>query len=154
MSTAGGFLVAVSLSTQKGRPKANVAAARLIEHWGMEGDVHAGSGHRQISLLAVESIDKMRAQGLSVGPGAFAENLTTSGLDLPGLPVGTRLAVGEAELEITQLGKECHHRCAIYEQAGDCVMPREGVFAKVVKGGTVKPGDGVFILGPAVDAKP
>jgi molybdopterin adenylyltransferase len=154
MSTAGGFLVAVSRSTQKGRPKVNLAVARLIESWGMEGDVHAGSGHRQISLLATESIDKMRAQGLAVGPGAFAENLTTSGLDLPSLPVGTRLAVGEAELEITQLGKECHHRCAIYEQAGDCVMPREGVFAQVVKGGTVKPGDRVFILGPAIDAKP
>ncbi len=114
---------------------------------GLEGDAHAGFGHRQVSLLAMESIQKMRAQGLEVGPGDFAENLTVEGIDLLSLPVGARLRVGkEAVLRVTQIGKECHHRCAIYYQAGDCVMPREGIFAEVLRGGTVRKGDPLKVL--------
>jgi MOSC domain-containing protein YiiM len=118
----------------------------LVEH-GLADDAHAGAWHRQVSLLAVESIDKMRLMGLDVGPGDFAENLTTRGLDLVSMPVGTRLKVGaETLLEITQIGKECHERCAIYYQAGDCVMPKEGVFARVLKGGQVEVGDEIRIV--------
>ncbi|HWI41940.1 MAG TPA: MOSC domain-containing protein, partial [Verrucomicrobiae bacterium] len=106
---------------------------------------HAGEWHRQVSLLAKESIDKMRAMGLDVDSGDFAENITTSGVELPVLPVGTRLTVGEALLEVTQIGKECHTRCAIYHQAGDCVMPREGIFARVLRGGAVRAGDAVRV---------
>ncbi|RMG89096.1 MAG: MOSC domain-containing protein, partial [Candidatus Dadabacteria bacterium] len=116
---------------------------------GLAGDAHAGDWHRMVSLLALESVDKMRAAGLDVNPGDFAENLTTRGLDLLALPLGTRLRVGdEVVLELTQHGKECHTRCAIYYQAGDCVMPREGVFAKVIRTGTVRVGDPVEVLGP------
>jgi MOSC domain-containing protein YiiM len=109
----------------------------------VDRDAHAGPGHRQVSLLAMESIEKMRGKGVEVGPGDFAENVTVEGIDLAGLTVGDRLLVGEALLEISQIGKECHDRCAIYFQAGDCVMPREGVFARVLRGGTVAPGDPV-----------
>lgn len=137
-----GRIVAVSLSARRGEKKTPVAEALLVAERGIEGDAHAGAGHRQVSLLAAESIEKMRAAGLRVGPGAFAENLTTEGIDLPSLPVGSLLRVGpDAVLEITQIGKECHQRCAIYEQAGDCVMPREGVFARVRTGGRVRTGD-------------
>jgi MOSC domain-containing protein YiiM len=117
----------------------------MVEH-GLKGDAHAGSG-RQVSLLAQESIDKMIALGAAVSPGDFAENITVQGLEVMSLPVGARLKVGpEAELEITQIGKACHKGCAIREQVGDCVMPREGVFARVLKGGVVKPGDLVEVL--------
>ena len=138
--------MAVSTSARKGTRKTNVPAARLREGFGLEGDAHGGAWHRQVSLLAVESIATIREKGLDVGPGAFAENLTTGGIDVPRLTVGERLEVGEAELEITQIGKECHSRCAIYEEAGDCVMPREGVFARVVRGGTVRVGDTIRVL--------
>ncbi|MFA6028611.1 MAG: MOSC domain-containing protein [Elusimicrobiota bacterium] len=139
-----GKIVAVSLSARRGEKKTPVAEALLVAERGLEGDAHAGAGHRQVSLLAAESIEKMRAAGLRVGPGAFAENLTTEGIDLPSLPVGSLLRVGpDAVLEITQIGKECRQRCAIYEQAGDCVMPREGIFARVRTGGRVRPGDRV-----------
>jgi MOSC domain-containing protein YiiM len=107
----------------------------------VDQDAHAGPGHRQVSLLAVESIAKMKAKGLSVGPGDFAENITVEGIDLVSLRPGERLRSGEALLEITQIGKECHDRCAIYHQAGDCVMPKEGVFARVLHGGTLRAGD-------------
>jgi len=118
----------------------------LVGH-GLEDDAHAGEWHRQVSLLAVESIDKMRLLGLDVGPGDFAENLTTRGVDLVSLPVGTRLKVGtEIVLEITQIGKECHERCAIYYQAGDCVMPKEGVFARVLESGKVEVGDEIRVM--------
>ena len=141
-----GQVIAVCLSTSMGERKTPVAAVELREEHGIVGDAHAGSWHRQVSLLAKESIDKMRALGLDVTTGDFAENLTTEGVDLLALPIGTRLSVGEAELEVTQIGKECHTRCAIYYQAGDCVMPKEGIFARVLRGGTVRPGDVVVQL--------
>lgn len=134
---------AVCISENKGERKKPVEAVELRENHGIVGDAHAGEWHRQVSLLASESIDKMRALGLDVTAGDFAENITTSGIDLVSLPIGTRLKVGETLLEVTQIGKECHTRCAIYYQAGDCVMPKEGIFAKVIVGGTVRPGDGV-----------
>ncbi|MCK4507979.1 MAG: MOSC domain-containing protein, partial [Desulfuromonadales bacterium] len=126
--------------------------AELQEGFGLVGDAHGGDWHRQVSLLAIESIDKMRAAGLDVGPGDFAENLTTRGIELYSLPIGTRFRVGaRVLLEMTQIGKECHDRCAIYHQAGDCVMPKEGVFAIVLEGGPVKTGDAVEILETVVD---
>ncbi|MDH3960565.1 MAG: MOSC domain-containing protein [Desulfuromonadales bacterium] len=141
-------IVAVCTSKKKGERKTDVGQAELQEDFGLVGDAHGGEWHRQVSLLAIESIDKMRAAGLDVGPGDFAENLTTQGVNLYNLPVGTRLRVGDSVLlEMTQIGKECHDRCAIYHQAGDCVMPREGVFAIVVNGGLVKAGDRLEILG-------
>jgi MOSC domain-containing protein YiiM len=147
-------IVAVCTSKTKGERKVNVGQGELRKSFGLVGDAHGGDWHRQVSLLAIESIGKMRAEGLDVGPGDFAENLTTSGIDLYVLPIGTRLRVGEtAMLEITQIGKECHDRCAIYHQAGDCVMPREGVFAVVLEGGMVKTGDEIVILANAEDNK-
>jgi len=136
-----GLIVAVSVSDRKGVVKHNVSQAQLVIEHGLNGDAHAGSP-RQVSLLAKESIDKMLALGAKVQPGDFAENITVQGLEVMALPLGTRLKVGpEALLEITQIGKACHKGCAIREQVGDCVMPREGVFARVLKGGVVKPGD-------------
>jgi MOSC domain-containing protein YiiM len=140
-----GKVVAVNISAGKGERKTPVAAVELRENHGIVGDGHAGEWHRQVSLLAAESIAKMRRMGLSVDSGDFAENITTEGIDLPALPVGTRIELGEALLEVTQIGKECHTRCAIYYQAGDCVMPKEGIFAKVVRGGTVRPQDAVEV---------
>ena len=139
---ASGTVVAVSVSDRKGVVKHNVPEAVLQVDHGLAGDAHAEGGHRQVSLLARESIDKMVALGVAVKPGDFAENLTVQGLSVMTLPVGARLQVGAgAILEITQIGKACHKGCAIREQVGDCVMPREGVFARVIKGGVVKPGD-------------
>ncbi len=139
-------LLAVCISKNKGERKTPVAQVELRTDHGIIGDAHAGNWHRQVSLLAKESIDKMRALGLDVDNGDFAENLTTEGIELPKLPIGTRLKIGESLLEVTQIGKECHNRCAIYYQAGDCVMPKEGIFAKVLKEGTLKPGDAVTII--------
>ena len=133
-------VVAVCISEEKGQRKTPVAAVELKENHGIAGDAHAGAWHRQVSLLATESVAKMRALGLDVDSGDFAENITTRGLDLVALPVGTRLALGDAIIEVTQIGKECHTRCAIYHQAGDCVMPKEGIFARVLSGGTVAAG--------------
>jgi len=132
---------AISISPRKGMRKKNIEFTRLIVGHGLEHDAHAGKWHRQVSFLAEESITTMRKKGLDVVAGNFAENITTEGLDLPSLPVGKHLKIGEAELVISQLGKICHTRCAIYHQAGDCVMPREGIFAVVVKGGDIKAGD-------------
>ena len=140
-----GKIVAVCISENKGERKKPVDSVELRENHGIVGDAHAGDWHRQVSLLAIESIDKMRQLGLDVTTGDFAENLTVEGIDLPGLPIGTRLAVGKALLEVTQIGKECHTRCAIYHQAGDCVMPREGIFARVLRGAVVRPGDEVAL---------
>lgn len=134
-------VVAVCISENKGERKKPVESVTLQEKHGIVGDAHAGDWHRQVSLLATESIEKMRALGLDVDSGDFAENITTSGIDLVSLPLGTRLAIGEAVLEVTQIGKECHNRCAIYYQAGDCVMPKEGIFGIVIRGGVIKPGD-------------
>lgn len=141
-------VVAVCISAAKGERKTPAATVELRENHGIVGDAHAGEWHRQVSLLATESIAKMRAMGLDVDSGDFAENITTRGIDLVTLPVGTRLAVGDAILEVTQIGKECHTRCAIYHQAGDCVMPREGIFARVIKGGGVTAGAPIRRLDP------
>src|SRR5450759_3609985 len=140
---------AVCISENKGERKKPVESVTLRENHGIVGDGHAGDWHRQISLLAEESIDKMRALGLDVTAGDFAENITTGGIDLVSLPIGSRLQIGETLLEVTQIGKECHTRCAIFYQAGDCVMPKEGIFVKVVTGGTIKPGDEIEKI-PAV----
>ena len=142
-----GIIKAVCTSPDKGMQKRNNGSGLLIKDHGLENDAHVGDWHRQVSLLAIESIDKMRAKGLDVGPGDFAENLTTEGIDLVNLPIGTRLSIGvEAVGEVTQIGKECHDRCAIYYQAGDCVMPREGIFIRILDGGTVKVGDSINIV--------
>jgi MOSC domain-containing protein YiiM len=145
--TYDGRIVAVSVSLKKGVKKTNIYLGSLIENHGLENDAHAGGWHRQVSLLAVESISKIREKGIDVNPGDFAENITTEGIKLWELPVGTRLKLGEdALVEVTQIGKECHDRCAIYKQVGDCVMPREGIFVKVLKGGTIGPTDGIQIF--------
>lgn len=136
-----GKVVSISISGKKGIPKTQVEFADLVADWGIEGDAHAGDWPRQVSLLASESIEKMRRMGLKVSPGAFAENITTENIDLLELKVGQRLSIGEAELEVTQIGKECEHRCSVYYQVGDCVMPREGIFARVAKGGRIRAGD-------------
>lgn len=139
-------VVSVNTSRTKGVRKQPVDRA-LVGPQGLEGDAHSGPWHRMVSLLAEESIQKMRDAGLDVGPGDFAENVTTCGVDLLSLAVGTRFRVGEqVVLELTQHGKECHTRCAIYYQAGDCVMPREGVFAKVVQRGEIAVGDVIEVL--------
>jgi MOSC domain-containing protein YiiM len=145
--TSDGRIVAVSISTKKGVKKTNILLGNLIENYGLENDAHAGDWHRQVSLLAVESIFKIREKGLDVNPGDFAENITTKGIKLWELPVGTCLKLGkDALVEVTQIGKECHDRCAIYKQVGDCVMPREGIFVKVLKGGTIGPSDGIQVF--------
>jgi MOSC domain-containing protein YiiM len=138
-----GRVVAVSVGGRKGEKKTPVPSVTLVADHGVRDDAHAGPGARQVSLLAVESIGKMRARGLRVGPGDFAENITVEGFDLLNVRPGDRIRLGEAVLEISQIGKECHDRCAIYIQAGDCVMPREGVFARVIRGGRVAPADPV-----------
>jgi len=137
---------AVCISENKGERKKPVASVELRENHGIVGDGHAGDWHRQVSLLAQESIDKMIALGLDVSAGDFAENITTSGIDLVSLPIGSRLQAGDTLLEVTQIGKECHTRCAIFYQAGDCVMPKEGIFAKVITGGIIKPGDEIATM--------
>jgi MOSC domain-containing protein YiiM len=141
-----GKVVAVCISEQKGERKKPVAEVLTRENHGIVGDAHAGDWHRQISLLALESIKKMQAKGLDVTTGDFAENITTEGIDLPSLPIGTKLVIGETLNEVTQIGKECHTRCAIYQQAGDCVMPREGIFVKVLRGGVVRTNDRIEIV--------
>ncbi len=146
--TTAGKVIAVSISKKRGIPKTNADSANLIENYGIEGDIHAGKWHRQVSFLAIESIDKMKRAGLSkLRPGAFAENITTEFLTLPSLKIGTRMKIGgEAIIEITQIGKECHNKCAIYVKVGDCVMPREGIFGKVIKSGQVKVNDDIVII--------
>lgn len=142
-----GIIKAVCTSPEKGMRKKDIGEGLLIREFGLKDDAHAGPWHRQVSLLAVESVDKMRAKGLDVGPGDFAENLTTEGIDLVNLPIGTHLKIGtDAVGEVTQIGKECHAHCAIYYQAGDCVMPREGIFIRVLEGGPVKTGDTVEVM--------
>jgi MOSC domain-containing protein YiiM len=142
VATTKGKIKAISISGQKGTPKLNVPQADLQADYGIVGDAHAGSEHRQVSLLAVESIERLREKGLKIVPGDFAENITTEGLDVRSLKVGAKLKVGErAELEITQLGKACHGRCAVYYRLGDCIMPKEGVFARVIGAGRIKVGD-------------
>jgi MOSC domain-containing protein YiiM len=133
-------VVSVNIAAEKGVRKSPRAQVALVAEHGVEGDGHAGPWHRQVSLLASESIDKMRAQGLEVGPGDFGENVTTEGIVVHELPVGTRLRLGDALVEVTQIGKVCHDRCAIFYAAGDCVMPREGIFVRVLEGGPLSAG--------------
>ena len=143
-----GSIISINISDKKGIRKKPVDEVRISENFGIEGDAHASSDwHRQVSLLALESIQKMQAAGLKVKPGDFAENITTSGLDLLCLPIGTKMRIGSDVIgEVSQIGKVCHTRCAIYYQAGDCVMPKEGIFIKILKGGIVKKGDDIRIL--------
>lgn len=142
-----GKIVSINISDKKGVRKKPVKEATIKTDFGIEGDAHASSKwHRQVSLLALESIRKMQDMGLKVNPGDFAENITTEGIDLLKLPVGTKMTIGEnTEVEVSQIGKKCHTRCEIYNQAGDCVMPKEGIFVKVLKGGKVKEGDEITV---------
>jgi molybdopterin adenylyltransferase len=140
-------IVSINISERTGEKKHNIRTCLLVEDLGMAGDAHAGMELRQVSLLAMESIEKIRAKGLEVQPGDFAENLTTRGLILHELPVGTRFAVGGTViLELSQIGKVCHDRCTIFKQVGDCVMPREGIFARVITGGEVKVDDMIRVI--------
>ena len=139
-------VTAVCLSEKKGVQKHEVPEIKLVFGHGIAGDAHAGTWHRQVSLLADESVEKMRVLGWDLHPGAFAENILTKGIDLKTLPVGTQLAIGETLLCVTQIGKECHNDCAIKQTTGKCVMPTEGIFAVVLRGGTVKPGDEIKIV--------
>lgn len=142
-----GKIKAISVSEKKGVQKVNVPDAELKAEFGLVGDAHAGPWHRQVSLLGIESIEKMIAKGAKVSPGNFAENITTEGIDLLKLSLGSRLRLGASvELEVTQFGKECHSRCEIFQQVGDCVMPREGIFAKVTKAGRIRVGDLIEVL--------
>lgn len=141
-----GVVVSVNVSQKKGVRKTRVEKAKAIKNFGLEGDAHAGKWHRQISLLANESIKKMEDFGLKLNPGDFAENITTEGLDLLSLPIGKRLKIGKALLEVTQKGKECHIGCEIRNIVGDCIMPREGIFARVLEEGEIKIGDEIEVL--------
>jgi MOSC domain-containing protein YiiM len=137
-SPAGAFrIVSLNLSVAKGTPKAPVGELELVADSGAAGDAHAGPGDRQLSFLGIEDIESFKARGFPVEPGSFAENVTTEGVDWPSLPLGTRIEIGSAVLELSRIGKECHEGCAIRAQAGDCVMPRRGVFARVVVGGRI-----------------
>jgi len=143
-----GRVVSVNISDKKGVRKKPAGEALIKAGFGIEGDAHASSKwHRQVSLLALESIRKMQSLGLKVNPGDFAENITTEGMDLLKLPVGTRMKIGsDIEVEVSQIGKVCHTRCEIYNQAGDCLMPKEGIFVKVLKGGAIKKGDVIKVI--------
>jgi MOSC domain-containing protein YiiM len=143
-----GRVVSVNISDKKGVRKKPAGEAFIKAGFGIEGDAHASSKwHRQVSLLALESIRKMQSLGLKVNPGDFAENITTEGMDLLKLPVGTRMKIGsDIEVEVSQIGKVCHTRCEIYNQAGDCLMPKEGIFVKVLKGGAIKEGDVIKVI--------
>lgn len=141
-----GKIIAVNISEQKGTQKKNVHSARVIEDWGIENDAHAGKWHRQVSLLADEKIEEFKAKGAPVDQGAFGENLIVRGIDLKHLPVGTRLQCGDVLLEVTQIGKQCHSGCEIYKIMGDCIMPREGIFSRVLKGGVITEGDEINVV--------
>jgi MOSC domain-containing protein YiiM len=141
-----GKVVSVNISDKKGQKKHNIGRCNVIKAFGLENDAHGGFMHRQISLLSTESIGKMVAKGADVGAGDFAENLTIEGIDLPALPVGTTLRIGENLLvRVTQIGKECHAHCEIFQQVGDCVMPREGIFVEVLNDGAVSIGDEIEV---------
>ena len=142
---------AICISDQKGTQKYRIPEGTFIEDHGIEGDAHAGKWHRQVSLLSAEKIEEFRKKGVQVEYGAFGENLVVEGCDLRSLPVGTRFAIGEVLLKMTQIGKECHDHCAIYNVTGDCIMPREGVFAKVLRGGIVREGDSLDVIPAAPD---
>ncbi|WBW99507.1 MOSC domain-containing protein [Oceanirhabdus sp. W0125-5] len=140
-------VVAINISEKKGVIKKSIDKGFFKVEHGLEGDAHAGKWHRQVSLLGQESIDKMIAKGINdLTPGKFAENITTEGIELYELPIGTKLRIGETEMEVTQIGKECHHGCEIRKLTGDCVMPREGIFTRVLKEGVIKAGDEIKII--------
>lgn len=141
-----GRVLSVNIAANKGEKKRNIGEAYIISGYGLENDAHGGDWHRQVSLLSLSSFEKMRSLGANVGYGDFAENITVEGLDVYELPVGSRIRVGEALLQVTQIGKECHQGCAIRDQVGDCVMPREGIFAVVVEPGRVRVGDAIAVL--------
>jgi TatD DNase family protein len=140
-----GTIRAICVSAEKGTQKKDIGQVELVVQHGLKGDAHAGDWHRQISLLSLEKIDAFRAKGAEVDYGAFGENLVVEGIDFASLPVGTQFRCGDALLEMTQIGKECHNHCAIFHKMGDCIMPREGVFARVLQGGMVKTGDEIQI---------
>ena len=140
-------IVSLATSKKKGTPKVPVESVQLIEDHGIEGDAHAGPWHRQVSFLAAESIEEARKRGLKVTFGDFAENVATEGVDWEKIPVGSQLSLGESvQVEVTQKGKVCHNKCAIYYKAGDCIMPREGIFARVLKGGKIRCGESIRLL--------
>lgn len=140
-------VLGINLSEVKGGVKTPIEKGFLKVDFGLEGDAHGGSWHRQVSLLGIESVDKIREKAIiELTPGIFAENITTEGIILYELPVGTRLSIGQAVLEVTQIGKECHKGCTVMKTTGDCVMPREGIFTKVVEEGWIKPGDEIRII--------
>ena len=141
-----GKVIAICTSKHKGTLKNEVPEANLIEEFGIEGDAHAGKWHRQVSLLALEKIEDFNLIGANVDFGAFGENLVVSGIKLNELPVGQKIQVGETLLEVTQIGKECHTRCAIYYRVGQCIMPKNGIFTRVLKGGNIKVGDSVVLI--------
>lgn len=136
-----GKVIATCISERRGTKKTNVNTVNLIVDHGVEGDAHAGNWHRQVSLLSFNKIEEFRAKGANVNDGDFGENLVVEGIDFKILPIGTRFKCNEVILELTQIGKECHHGCAIFKEMGECIMPREGVFAKVIKGGKISVGD-------------
>ncbi len=136
-----GKILAVCISEKRGTEKKEIPQAELIENWGIKGDAHAGKWHRQVSMLSYEKIEDFRSKGADVDFGAFGENLVISGFDFRNMEIGTRFRIGDAVLEMTQIGKECHTHCEIYKRMGECIMPREGVFARVIHGGTIKKGD-------------
>ena len=136
-----GKVIAVCISEKKGTQKHPVEEAEFVEDWGIKNDAHAGKWHRQVSLLSYEKIEEFKAKGAPVKDGAFGENLIVQGFDFKTLPVGTRLKCNDVILEITQIGKQCHNGCEIFKIMGDCIMPREGVFARVIKGGMISEGD-------------
>ena len=140
-----GVIKAICISESRGTPKKEIKEAVLKEDWGMEGDAHGGEWHRQVSLLSDEKIEEFKERGADIISGAFGENLVVEGYDLKKLPIGTKIRCGDVLLELTQIGKECHSHCEIYKRMGECIMPKEGVFAVVRKGGVIKKGDEVFL---------
>ncbi len=141
-----GKVISTNISEIRGIQKHNVGKVKLVEDYGIENDAHAGKWHRQVSLLSHEKIEAFRAKGAIVNDGAFGENIVVSGIDFKDLPVGTRFQCNEVILEMTQIGKECHHGCEIFQKMGDCIMPREGVFAKIIKGGEITVGDEMTVI--------
>ncbi|HIE33816.1 MAG TPA: MOSC domain-containing protein [Candidatus Altiarchaeales archaeon] len=139
-------VASINISKRKGERKVPVEKCRVIENFGLDGDAHSGKWHRQVSLLSIESIEKVKSEGLNICPGDFAENITTKGIKIDKIKVGTQIQIGkDVLLEVTQIGKECHDKCEIYKRVGNCVMPQEGIFAKVLKGGIIMSGDKIKI---------
>lgn len=149
-----GKIIAVCISERRGTQKKEVEQARLIENYGLEGDAHAGNWHRQVSLLSYGKIREFNERGADVGPGAFGENIVADGFDFRSFPVGTRFSCGDAVLELTQIGKECHSHCEIFKKMGECIMPTEGVFARVLQGGVIRKGDELeLVSGDGADSQ-